>query len=103
MILEGAIGDAYGAGFEFVSRDVIEKHNHLERYNKHPSFPDMCGKYTDDTQMSLAIAELIIDGDDFTKENLADRFVDAFKRDPRGGYAGRFYDFLVDIKDGNKY
>lgn len=103
MIVEGGIGDAYGAGFEFVKRSVIEKNNNLLKYFPHPTHPEMVGKYTDDTQMSLAIAELIISGDKFSKINLANRFVDVFKRDVRGGYAGGFYQFLLDIKDGEDF
>ncbi|NJL68729.1 MAG: ADP-ribosylglycohydrolase family protein, partial [Microcoleus sp. SM1_3_4] len=30
MLLELAIGDAYGAGFEFVDRPTIELHNNLK-------------------------------------------------------------------------
>jgi len=32
MILEGAIGDAYGAGFEFADRAYITKNNDLTKY-----------------------------------------------------------------------
>jgi ADP-ribosyl-[dinitrogen reductase] hydrolase len=36
MLLELAIGDAYGAGFEYVNRQLIRQFNTLERYVKHP-------------------------------------------------------------------
>ncbi|MGO4773947.1 ADP-ribosylglycohydrolase family protein, partial [Lysobacter sp. 2RAB21] len=57
------------------------------------------GCYTDDTQMSIAIAEAIADGDQWTSEALAERFVTAFRRDPREGYASRFHAFLLEVDD----
>lgn len=35
MLLELAVGDAYGAGFEYAD-EMIAKHNSLARYVKHP-------------------------------------------------------------------
>lgn len=99
MLLELAIGDAYGAGFEYAT-DNITLYNDLSRYVKHPTHGIRPGCYTDDTQMSLAIAEVIISGVEWVPLNLANQFVTAFKRDPREGYAGAFYDFLQQVKDG---
>ena len=53
--------------------------------------------------LSLAIAELMLSGDEWTPRNLASRFVECFKRDPREGYAGRFYDFLIEVADGEDF
>lgn len=102
MILEGAIGDAYGAGFEFADYEKIKTKNVVERYEIHPLFKEIKGRYTDDTQMSIAIAELLLEGKEWNALNIATKFVDAFKRDPRRGYAKRFYQFLTDIKDGQE-
>src|SRR5262249_40032951 len=44
--------------------------------------------------------EAIVEDDPWTPETLAQRFVTAFKRDPREGYAGRFYEFLQTVRDG---
>ncbi len=102
MLLEGAIGDAYGAGFEFAPMEKIKRDNTISRYEPHPLFDEIQGKYTDDTQMSIAIAELLISGEKWTSENIARKFVECFKRDPRRGYAKRFYQFLTEIKDGDE-
>jgi ADP-ribosyl-[dinitrogen reductase] hydrolase len=102
MLLELAIGDAYGAGFEYAT-DNITLYNDLSRYVKHPTHAIRPGCYTDDTQMSIAIAEVIISGVEWTPLNLANQFVAAFKRDPREGYAGAFYDFLQQVKDGAEF
>jgi len=103
MLLELAIGDAYGAGFEYAS-EMVAKHNDLSYYVKHPRHKEIkLGAYTDDTQMTLAIAELILSDDDWTPLNIASRFVECFHRDPRTGYSGRFYDFLLETKTGQQF
>ncbi len=103
MLLEGAIGDAYGAGFEFAKREKIERFNDVSKYETHPLFSEINGKYTDDTQMSIALAELIISGRDWNKENIAGAFLEAFKRDPRRGYAKRFQLFLSQLNSAREF
>jgi ADP-ribosylglycohydrolase len=103
MLLELAIGDAYGAGFEYANTQLIRQFNDLSRYVKHPRHSIRPGCYTDDTQMCIAIAEAITAGDPWTPEALAARFVEAFKRDPREGYAQGFYGFLTQVKDSRQF
>jgi ADP-ribosylglycohydrolase len=81
MLLELAVGDAYGAGFEYAPE--MAQHNNLSRSVRHPRHRIIPGAYTNDTQMSPAIAELIVSGADWTPLNIANAFVTAFKRDPR--------------------
>lgn len=102
MMLELAVGDAYGAGFEYAT-DNITRLNDLSNYVKHPKHYILPGHYTDDTQMSIAIAEVITSGLEWTPLNLATHFVEAFKRDPREGYAGSFYSFLQQVHDGAEF
>lgn len=99
MLLELAVGDAYGAGFEFAD-DRVESDNNLKGYVQHPRHQIKPGCYTDDTQMSLAIAETIVSGDPWTPNAIADRFVAAFKRDPREGYSSKFYQLLLQVQTG---
>ena len=103
MLLELAIGDAYGAGFEYVDAELVERLNDLSAYRKRHTDRRVGGRYTDDTQMTLAIAEAVVSGEAWTPENLAKRFVDVFHRDPRPGYARRFYDFLRDTETGAEF
>jgi ADP-ribosylglycohydrolase len=103
MLIEMAIGDAYGAGFEYAPDAFVQQHNDLSHYMQHPRHTLAPGSYTDDTQMSIAIAEAIAEDDPWTPEHLAQRFVTAFKRDPREGYAQRFYDFLQTVTDGRDF
>lgn len=103
MLLELAIGDAYGAGFEYADVEYIKQHNHLFNYVKHPRHKLIPGSYTDDTQMSIAIAEMIISQEPWTRQNLADKFVEAFQRDEREGYSRKFYDFLKRVDSGKQF
>jgi ADP-ribosylglycohydrolase len=104
MLLESAVGDAYGAGFEYVDASVVARRNDLSGYLvRHTERARSCGRYTDDTQMSLAIAEAVVSGEPWTPENLAARFVDVFHRVPRRGYASRFYDFLSSVRTGAEF
>jgi ADP-ribosylglycohydrolase len=102
MLLELAIGDAYGAGFEYAPDHVVRQHNTVANYVQHPRHKMPPGSYTDDTQMSLAIAEALIAGEPWTAENLANRFVDVYARDPRPGYSTRFYDLLQRVHSGTE-
>lgn len=103
MIVELAIGDAYGAGFEYASDRIVRERNDVSRYIQHPRHGIAPGNYTDDTQMSIAIAEAIVGEDPWTPLALATRFVSAFSRDPREGYASRFFEFLKHVRDGAEF
>jgi len=103
MLVELAVGDAYGAGFEYSSETMIRLHNTANYYIKHPKHNIRPGCYTDDTQMTLAIVELLLSGERWTAENLAERFVEVFWRDPREGYAGKFYEFLNTVRSGEEF
>ena len=100
MLVELAIGDAYGAAFEYVPRRHIDRFNTLAGYARHPRHALEPGSYTDDTQMSIAVAEVLAFGRDWSRAAFAERFVLAFKRDPREGYARGFYQFLQEVRDG---
>jgi len=103
ILLFTALGDSYGAGFEYASDLIVSTFNDASGYVPHPKHKLAPGVYTDDTQMSLAIAEAMISGEPWTPMMLADRFVLAFKRDPRKGYAGHFYRFLKEVNSGGEF
>lgn len=103
MLIETAIGDAYGAGFEYVSERIVREHKDLSGYVAHPKHDVAPGRYTDDTQMSIAVAEAILSGERWQAATLAARFVGAFKRDQRSGYAQGFYAFLSSVADGDEF
>jgi ADP-ribosylglycohydrolase len=89
MLFEIAIGDAYGSGFEFCPRAKIARANDGLHYEAHEKgIPP--GRYTDDTQMSVAVAELLLRADEPDGDAFADAFLAAYRRDPRPGYASHF-------------
>ncbi|GLW94166.1 ADP-ribosylglycohydrolase family protein [Actinokineospora globicatena] len=101
MLLELAVGDAYGAGFEYADPGFVAEFNDGATYRQHPKHTDLRpGQYTDDTQMTLAVAELMVDGALWTPEVLAEKFVAVFHRDPRAGYASRFHALLSEVHTG---
>lgn len=106
MLEEMAYADAYGVGFEFTDANHMALHDPKEygwRYVRHPKYPLKPGYYTDDTQMSVANCEVLLSGDYRNEQAFADAWVNAFKRDERAGYAGRFYDFLRSIRSGDEF
>lgn len=100
MLIEAAIGDAYGAGFEFENTHIIAQQNTLTYYKAHPLYTEIKGRYTDDTQMSLAISELLVAKTVWTPENIAQKFVEVYKRDKRRGYSKGFLELLDSIDTG---
>jgi len=103
VLVELAVGDAYGAGFEYVSPELVRARNDLSGYHAHPRHAIAPGHYTDDTQMSLAVAEALVDGGDWTSLTLASKFVEVFRRDPREGYASGFHGFLSRVTSGEQF
>ncbi|WP_395095066.1 ADP-ribosylglycohydrolase family protein [Armatimonas sp.] len=100
ILLSIAVGDAYGAGFEFETPEVVESENDGKHYRKRVGFTP--GHYTDDTQMTLAIWEAVRLGEPWTPRYLADRFVYVYHRDPRPGYARGFEGVLKECKNGTE-
>jgi ADP-ribosyl-[dinitrogen reductase] hydrolase len=103
VMVELAVGDAYGACFEFADPAAVEAGNDLSGYPVRRDSAVRPGSYTDDTQMSLAIAETIVADRPWTPQTLADSFVEVFKRDPRVGYTRWFDQFLTRIDSGAQF
>lgn len=113
MLLRIAQADAYGVATEYIKfpqhQDVYDRAKKFERYVKHPTHTEGPGRYTDDTQMSIAISEfltagaLILDpGEPFLgkRSDYADAFVKTFIRDPRDGYSRALQKILEEVKTG---
>jgi ADP-ribosylglycohydrolase len=60
MLVEIAIGDAYGAAFEYAA-PTADRPNDLSGYFQHPRHGIAPGCHTDDTQISLAVAEALLE------------------------------------------
>ncbi len=100
MLVEMAIGDAYGAAFEFMDDAFVARENDLSGYKHNPETGLGHGRYTDDTQMTIALAEHLLSGETMSRDALAGRFVAVFKRDERQGYSKRLFHTLQDVADG---
>ncbi|WP_375605447.1 ADP-ribosylglycohydrolase family protein [Flavobacterium davisii] len=103
MILQAAIGDAYGAGFEFQKQEFIDDTNDVTAYYPHGLYSEIYKRYTDDTQMAIAITELVLEDLDWTEERVAQKFVEVFHRDKRKGYSDRVYNALDQSNNGNEF
>ncbi|HWQ64691.1 MAG TPA: ADP-ribosylglycohydrolase family protein [Methanospirillum sp.] len=96
LLVGMAIGDAFGAGFENKNRFEITL----------PGDPLSCqvtDRYTDDTQMAIGVAELLVSEKPFTEENLAESLLAVYRRDPRPGYSPVTTRMLQDSKNGSEF
>lgn len=95
MLVEMAIADAYGAGFEFRDDHFVAANNDLSRYHPHALGDLKAGQYTDDTQMSIALAEMMLNDCDWSRLSVAKGFFNTYDRDPRDGYSKRMKKLLT--------
>lgn len=94
FLVNMAISDAYGAGFEFKPQEFVDQNNNLTGYFHHGKDDIPLGHYTDDTQMTLALCNLILAADAFAPNSIAKHFLQAYQHDKRLGYASGFQQFL---------
>jgi len=100
MLLHIAMGDAYAAAVEYVKRenhlDLYRDALSFQKYLQHPTHTKLLpGMYTDDTQQSIAISEVLLRNQNADIADYLNAFYDVFKRDPRDGYA-RGYQSLIE-------
>lgn len=85
-----AIGDACGMNYEFVDHDPVMSRDDL-KYGPNPKFTAYePGYYTDDTQMTVANAKVILAASDLNAlmpETFVESWLQAFKANPRLGYS----------------
>lgn len=84
---------------EYVNRNdhpqLFEDALKFERYLKHPTYHKLdAGMYTDDTQMSIAVSEVLLANKAPEKRDFSNAFFDVFKRDQRDGYSRAFQEIL---------
>lgn len=99
MLVEIAIADAYGAGFEFRPQEGVDQLNDLTGYrpHEHPRTGVPPGSYTDDTQMTIALAELALTKEPWSLYAIAKVFLETYKRDPRPwAYSHRMHEALAE-------
>jgi ADP-ribosylglycohydrolase len=91
LLLNLAIGDAFGFGREFAKMDFIGETKGVMEYVQNPELPDQIpGHYSDETQMTLAIMEAIVNKTPANAQALLGALWSAYHRDPRPGYSKGF-------------
>lgn len=89
-ILGIAIGDALGMPLEGMSREEIKKkYGEVRDFLPSPYGDLKAGEWTDDTEMTLILAESIIETTYFNPENFAEKLKDWFYRSKRIGPTSR--------------
>lgn len=92
LSLEGlSVGDAFGQRFFFPG--VVEQ---ADRDNP----PPPPWHYTDDTEMAMAVVEVLEDRGEIDQDALAKTFARRFADDPGRGYGGGAFRLLTDINRG---
>ena len=100
LLLSIGMGDAYAVATEYLRPEelspVLAECLRFEHYVPHPRYALGKGRYTDDTEMSVANARVLIKNDSpFTPLMFADEYVREFVRGGRRkGYAAKFQEFL---------
>lgn len=95
MLIEMAVGDAYGAAFEFTRTPKIP--NDLSRFGVHPKGGLDRGAYTDDTMRAISNANVLLSGrtiDAYRPDAYIRELLDVFYDDRRPGWSGRFQQML---------
>lgn len=94
-----AIGDAYALPFEYRKNPYSwAPLNDGAHYERHTVYPETCplGSFSDDTQLSIAMAEAMLSspvtpitplGDLISWKRFDDCFIQAFQRNPNAGYS----------------
>lgn len=109
LLVRIAQGDAYGMSCEYIKlpRDqhVYDRALRFEGYGKHPTHRLKKGQYTDDTQMSVAVTEVLLKDNTarLSEFEFADSFLHCFKRDQREGYSRGFQAFLEKVSTPQEF
>lgn len=106
MLLRIAQADACAIAIEYIDRkkysplwDEVLK---FDKFHQHPTYDLLKpGMYTDDTQMSIAVSEVLLT-DDWTSKSFAEAFFRCFKRDPRDGYSRKFQEILNRVNSADE-
>lgn len=107
MLLRIAQADALALGIEFIDREkhgeLFEAVGSMNRYVQHPTYELMKpGWYSDDTQQSIAIAELLCITSSPSEVDFVSKFWEVHARDPRDGYSRAMQALLESSKSGDE-
>ncbi len=103
MFIEAAVGDAYGAGFEFTNTPEVQ--NDLSKYGRHQKGGLEAGQYTDDTMRAIANARVLLgpEEDRFRPEAYIHQYKAIRREDRRPGWSSRFEAFLDESEHSSAF
>jgi poly(ADP-ribose) glycohydrolase ARH3 len=100
--LGGAAGDILGANFEFQSREEIQReYGRVDRFLDSDRRP--LGMFTDDTEMTLALASSLIECQGLDPQHCAAAYAAFFTSEPRRGYGPAVSKVLAMLSAGADY
>jgi len=84
-LVGGAVGDALGAPLEFLTREEIKANygrvtDYVKALPKHPFYNFNPGQYTDDTQLTVILAESILDQRIYRSKDFASKLSEFYKK-----------------------
>lgn len=106
MILNGILGDVYGAPIEMMPYEVIhEKYGKImKEYIQTERMSDRLYSYTDDTEMTLAVLDFLIDVMNekitLTNENMLSYFIKYYE--PSRGYSSNVNKLFINYIETNE-
>jgi ADP-ribosylglycohydrolase len=109
LLLYTGMADAYAMSCEYIKfpRDeaTLAEALHFKQYSPNPKYSLRAGTYTDDTEMSVANARVLMaKRSGFQPIDFADAYVNEFRRGgKRNGYSHDFQAFLERTKDGAEF
>jgi ADP-ribosylglycohydrolase len=95
-ITGGAIGDAWGSGYE----NLTVANNANTFYLNKPKEPERIWAFTDDTQLTMATCEVLCTADDFQPEHLAAAFVRYYKEKRLTGLGASTLKAIIELEAG---
>lgn len=103
IMLGTACGDILGANLEFRTRDeIVENHGEGPITTFLHSFSRPRGFFTDDTEMTLALAQALVNGKGHARCDIcAKQYVEFFAKPPRRGYGPGTTKVLQHLDDTN--
>lgn len=106
LLVRIAQADAYCCATEYINlphdQGTQDQALEFQKYISHPTHGIKPGYYSDDTQMSIAIAEVLLAGNYFNRHAYVEKFFECFKRDHRKGYSKNFYKLLCEVNSGKE-
>ena len=96
-----AIAESYATPFNNQSQQFIQQHHHMNGYN--PLSHEVTGRYGPVTQMTMAIASLMIENLPFSEHAIATALLKTYQQDPRQGYNSALENNLTHASTGHEF